>query len=232
MLVPGNKEVEKIPFMTYKTVMVYVKGKDLNLYEKEFKVSLTGPAPTLGDYYLLLGKMKTFYKLAPDYNVETQLEEKLKTKTLYVDKDLVELTNEEFKAEYPYPFEIASAEKVEAVANSMDKNAIYVKTDVAYTPNLINLLFVDAETGYVLSRSSISGLAKVSMTMPSGRFGSSSGFKLGGQQLNFFVCTTCGLAGAELFRLYTAKPKLKRPMINFLKDGKKQKKHNNPLVPY
>jgi hypothetical protein len=232
VLAPGNKEVEKITFMTYKTIMVYVKGKDLALSEKEFKISLNGPAPQPGDYYLLMSKMRVFYKMQPDINPETQLEEKLKSKTLYVNKDLLELSTEEFKEEYPYPFEIKSEEEITKLANEMDKNALYVKTDVAYNPNMINLMIVEAETGNILSRTSQSGLTKVSMVMPSGRFGSSSGFKLGGNQLNFFICTTCGVAGMELFRLYTAKPKLKRPMINILKDGKKQKKYYTPTTIY
>ncbi len=231
VIVPGNKEIEKIPFMTYKTFMVYVKGKELALYEKEFKISMSGPVPTLGDYYLLMSKMKVFFGIQPDFNVETQLEEKLKNKTLYVDKDLLELTEAEFKEEYPYSFEIKSNDDISALANNRDKNALYIKTDVYTVPtNLINLLVVEAESGNVIARTNMSGLAKVSMKMPSGRFGSSGGFKLGGSQLSFFVCTTCGLANMELFRLYTAKPKLKRPMINVLKDAKKQKKHFIPTT--
>ncbi len=228
-LLPGRKQLEGVSFMTYKATMVYQKGKKSELFEKEFKVSLRNGMPDEGDFYLLMYKMKVFFNLQKEFNRE-QLDEIFAAKTLYVDTALTALTKEEFKENYPFPFMYTGGEEVAQQAKTRAKNSLYFKTDVL--GDKINLMIVDAETASIISRCTLSGLTKVAVKMPDNKFGNNSSLRFGGKQLVLDFCTACAFANMEILRLYTAKAKVKKDMLKYLADEKKQIKFFTPLIIY
>jgi len=227
LLLPDKKQIEKVDFMTYKATMVYPTGKKKAINEREFKISIPNGIPEEADFLLLMHKIKVYYGFDKEFD-RTQLEETLAAKTLYVDTTLTELSPEEFKEEYPHPFKYTGAKEILELANKRDKSVLYFKPDV--TGGIINVMIINAETGAIISRTNLSGLAKVSMKTPEGRFGNGSNLMFGGPQLFLEVCTSCVFGNIELFRLYTAKPRVKKLMLKFMINESKQIKHFSPLM--
>lgn len=148
LLIPEKKEQSGLTFMTYQVAMTYVKGKKYEEYKKPFKIAVRNDASE-ADLTLLIYKIRVYYAFREEFN-RGQLKESLAAKTLYVDKALTEVTESEFKAEYPFPVMFATADEVAGHANSKESGAAYLKMDA--NGSTLNLLIVDAETGAIMAR--------------------------------------------------------------------------------
>ena len=103
----------------------------------------------------------------------------------------------------------------------------------------LTFILVDCETGKILSRSLTGGLTKVSFNGPSkvyvaGGQISYSAISSGINALSFRTCSSCGISGPELVRLYTAKARMKKSVLNVLGSQKIQNSSmfSVDLIPY
>ncbi|KAA9325391.1 hypothetical protein [Adhaeribacter soli] len=223
MLTYGNSTVEKIKFMNYHLAMVIanVSKKNKTTYgtrNRDFKVSLANEIPTQGDLTYVIKKIKNYYGIGETFD-RKNLEAKLASKTLYLDKEnLGKLNEEAIKESYKFPYKLVSDLTIDSLANTKDKNALYLKLDTYSTQQageIINFTIIESETGEVLSRSHMTGVASFSINMPSEKSLQASGRLI-------YDCVFCDTIGEELFRVYTAKPKLEKVILKHMSSSKTQ----------
>lgn len=224
LLLPGKKEINNIPFMTYNLTMVYKESSAKYVSDATFKVSLRTEMPTEADYLLLMHKMKVYYNAEKEFNME-QLEETLGKKTLYVDSDITDMTKEEFREGYPYPFEYKTAEEVREKTNKGDKDAAYLKLDVY--DGALNAMIVDAGTGVIMSRAEMSGISA-----PAVKESFSVENKITNGNIAYSKCFDCPNSASPLIINFNVKAKIKKGTLKNLADEKKQIKTSDPLTIY
>jgi hypothetical protein len=224
---------EGIEFMYYNIAIMNTftdkKGnKSSDKHDKFFKVSLENDVVSFADLLFLLQKMRVLLDYQKQFD-QTGLDAKLASKTLLIDKD-AELSQEEAKDNYDFPFKLVTKQEILDSKNSMDKKTLYTKVDVY--AGVQNFLIVESETGNIIARSTIAGVTKVSFNAPSERHqaqGQLAMAEASGANQNKFVyrgCSTCGSAtGQEIFRLYTAKAKLQKAVLRLLNNQKRQIKY-------
>lgn len=231
--------IEKVEFLMYDVCLGYnetsKKGKTaFDLYHKFFKFSPENEVPSQADLLLLLHKIRVFYDLDKQFDLKT-LDAKLAKKTLLIDKDATEMSKEEIKDAYEFPFKLVSAEEIAASKNNRDKGTVYLKLDVYKDGGQQAFLLVESETGQVLSRSLMGGITKVSFNYPSSKAYDASGQLTSiDKNMQFRSCISCGMAGGEIFRLYTARAKLKKSVLKVLASQKIQNSSmfSVDLIPY
>lgn len=148
LLVPEKKEMSGLTFMNCKLEMTYMKGKKYEDYQKRFKVAVRNEASE-ADIHLLIYKLRVFYALREEFD-RGQLKEILASKTLYVDKAMTEMSESDFKADYPFPVVFTGTDEIDGRINSRDAGTLYLKLDA--NGGSVNLMIVDAETGAIMSR--------------------------------------------------------------------------------
>ncbi|MBA2612972.1 MAG: hypothetical protein H0U95_13450 [Bacteroidetes bacterium] len=229
---------EGVEFMYYNIAIIQVltnkKGnKSYDKYDKFFKVSLEDDVVSYADLLLLTKKMKTLFDYDKQFD-QTQLNTKLASKTLLIDKESCELSEEDMKSNYDFPFKLVSRQELLESKNSKDPKTLYVKVDLY--AGMPNFLIIDSENGQVIARSTIAGLVKVSFNGPSGSFNSNGQLatisEKASNRVTYNSCMTCGISGGEIIRLYTAKAKLKKAVIRVLNNQKQQIKFYSDLTPY
>lgn len=229
---------EGVEFMYYNIAIIQIvtnkKGnKVFEKHDKFFKVSLEADVVTYADLLLLTQKMKTLLEYQKQFD-QTQLNTKLGSKTLLFDKESCELSEEEIKSNYDFPFKLVTRQEILDSKNNKDPKTLYTKVDL-YS-SLPNFLIVESETGNIISRSTIAGLAKVSFNSPSGSFNSNGQLatvsEKSANRIGYRACSSCGISGGELIRLYTAKAVLKKAVLRVLNNQKQQIKYYSDLVPY
>jgi len=226
VLLPGKSEMKNVPFMTYKTSMAYHDGKERNVSEAIFKISLRSDVPDEGDFILLMNKMKVYYNIEKEFNLK-QLDETLAKKMLYVDNSITEMRSKDFKEAYSFPFEYKQAVEVREKAKQGAKDALYFKADV-YN-GIINMMIIDAETGAILSRSLMNGFNKPASK---NNFSSESEINNSGGNFVYKVCSDCALQAGDILKTYNDNVKVKKSVLKDLADEKKQIKYSDPLIIY
>lgn len=224
--------IEKINFFKYNvSVGHFVEGKKKKVTYKSdnnyFKIALENEVPSVADFTLLLKKIKIYFRLEKQFD-RNGLESILTKKKLYIDKK-AGLTRDDVSSAYPFSFEFKTAEEILQLKNDKDAACVYLKLDVA-ADNQINFMMVEAKTGLILARCHLTGLTKVSFNTPSGQHN-----KNYGSNANCIVCNTClycDQTGEEMFRLYTAKAKLKPTQLKYMSSNKKQLKYFPNLMIY
>ncbi|MCD6018248.1 MAG: hypothetical protein K0S53_1369 [Bacteroidetes bacterium] len=235
--------IEGVEFLKYEVCLGYSetnkKGKtNFDLYHKSFKFSCENDVPSPADLLLLVHKIRVYYDLDKQFDLKT-LDAKLAKKTLLIDKDATEMTNEEIKDAYEFPFKLVSAADIAASKNSRDKGTVYLKLDVFKAGAggaQQAFLLVDSETGQILSRSLMGGITKVAIVEARA---SSRGFD-GTSQLSGVLqpeyrrTIRAGITGPEMVRLYTARAKLKKSVLKVLASQKIQNSSmfSVALIPY
>ncbi|MCB9360176.1 MAG: hypothetical protein H6587_01455 [Flavobacteriales bacterium] len=224
--------VEKINFFKYNvSVGHFVEGKKKKITYKSdnnyFKIALENEVPSVADFTLLLKKIKIYFRLEKQFD-RNGLESILAKKKLCIDKK-AGLTRDDVSSAYPFSFEFKTAEEILQLKNDKDAACVYLKLDVA-ADNQINFMMVEAKTGLILARCHLTGLTKVSFNTPSGQHN-----KKYGSNTNCTICNTClycDQTGEEMFRLYTAKAKLKPTQLKYMSSNKKQLKYFPNLMIY
>lgn len=228
---------EGIEFMYYNVTIFNIvtnkKGeKNYQKHDGFYKVSLEDDVVSYGDLVFLIKKMRTLLGFESQFEQE-QLNTKLASKTLLIDKESCELTEEEIKSNYDFPFKLVSKQQILDAKNKKDSKTLYTKVD--YYSTMPNFLIVDCENGQIISRSSIAGLTKVTFNGPSGSFNPDGQLatvsEKSANRITYNSCSTCGISGGEIFRLYTAKAKLKKAVLRVLNNQKQQLKFYSNLVP-
>ena len=162
LLIPEKKDMSGLTFMNCKLTMTYVKGKKYDTYEKPFKVAVRNDASE-SDMVLLIYKIRVYYAMREEFN-RSQLKETLAAKTLYVDKAMTEISESDFKSEYPFPVVFGSADEIAGHINSKEQNAAYLKMDA--NAGKLNLMIVDAESGAIMARTDAGGVSKNGFKKP------------------------------------------------------------------
>ena len=134
---------------------------------------------------------------------------------------------------------MVSVDEINKAKNSRDKNSLYVKLDLFRASGQQAFILVDCETGKILSRSLLGGITKVGFNGPSKQYIdggqiSYSAISAGANSLSYRTCSSCGISGPELVRLYTAKARMKKSVLNVLGSQKIQNSSmfSVSLIPY
>lgn len=231
--------IEKVEFLMYDVCLGYTetgkKGKtSFELYHKFFKIAVENDVPSPADLLFLLRKIRVYYDLDVQFDLKT-LNDKLAKKTLLIDKESTEMTLAEIKDTYEFPVKLVSADEILASKNSRDKSTVYLKLDVFKNEGQQAFLLVESETGQILSRSLMGGITKVTINTPSSRgFDATGQYSFADNNAAFRRCSSCGIIGKELIRLYTARAKLKKSVLKVLASQKIQNSSmfSVSLIPY
>lgn len=235
--------METVDFMVYDVCLSHkVEGKkgkiSYETYNKALKFSTENEVPSSADLLLLIHKIKVYFGFEKQFELKT-LNDVLAKKTLLLNKETTELTAAEIKEKYDFPFKLVSAEEIDKAKNSRDNKFLYVKLDLFRTGGQQAFILIDCETGKILSRSLIGGITKVGFNGPSKQYVSGgqisySAISAGANALAFRTCSSCGISGPELVRLYTAKARMKKSVLNVLGSQKIQNSSmfSVDLIPY
>lgn len=228
-------ELEKVNFLMFNIAegpfLSDKKKKTINPTKNYlFKISLENDVPSYADFILLISKIKIYFNFQKPFD-RNKLESMLASKKLIIDK-AVDLSKEDVKSSYPFPFEFKTTEEILKLKNERDDNSIYVKLDVANgSDGLVNFLLIESKTGLILARCHITGLVKVSYNSPSEKHQKNYN---SGSNCSYCPppCLYCNQNGKEIFRLYTAKAKLKKTQLVYMSSTKKQLKWFPSLMIY
>jgi hypothetical protein len=235
--------MENVDFMIYDVCLSHkVEGKkgkiSYETYNKAFKYSAENDLPSSADLQLLIHKIKVYFDFEKQFDLKT-LNDVLAKKTLLLNKETTELTAQEIKDKYEFPFKLVSAEEINNAKNSRDKNYLYVKLDLFRASGQQAFILVDCETGKIMSRSLLGGITKVGFNGPSKQYVSGgqisySAISAGVNAISYRTCSSCGISGPELVRLYTAKARMKKSILNVLGSQKIQNSSmfSVDLIPY
>jgi len=239
ILTAGIKSREKIDFFTFNLNIIYSKenkkGKKKYYNNvKTFNVNLKNRIPSTADLLFLTTKMKIYFGFEKIFD-SNNLEELLKGKTLLIDENTTKLTQSEIKEYYTFPFSVVSTDEILNLSNSKDKNSLYFRIDIIYKDNmpLINFIVTECETGKILSRWHMGGLAKVSINAPSNNHLKNQAFYNAAASKPYnYSGTGFGLVGQEIARIYTKKVRLKKAVLKAISSEKRQLKSIKKLMIY
>jgi len=229
------KSIEKVKFFVFTINMVYaIEGKKGTKHlcdTREFNVNLQDVIPSKSDLFYLVTKIKMYFDVEKVFD-RSNLTSLLTSKTLLIDEGYTDLKSSEISEFYKFPFKISTSEEISKLANTTDKNSLYLKLDID-SKSMINFIMIECETGRIIARCSLSGVNKVSFNSPSNNHMKLQSFyNPKTASPNPYIGNGMGLIGKEILRLYTKQAKLKKLELIFISTEKKQVKYFSPLMIY